>query len=170
MFKSRQAWLVSGIVLGLIVGLNVAGIWPQIPVQATATHGQDGFAIATGPLSGDVEAVYILDYLTGDLKGAVLNLQTGQFMTAYEYNVRDDLGDTNIKNPRYAMVTGVADLHRGGLGQMAQSVVYVAEFSSGKVAAYGVPWTIGRENMLQAFKGSFVRLNITKFRSVGVRK
>ncbi len=170
MFKSRQAWLVLGIVLGLVVGLNVAGIWPQIPVQATATHGQDGFAIATGPLSGDIEAVYVLDYLTGDLKGAVLNLQTGQFMTAYEYNVGKDLAGSGVKNPRYAMVTGVADLRRGGLGQMGQSVVYVAEFSSGKLAAYGMPWTTGRENVLAAVKSPFVLLNIVKFRSVDVRK
>jgi hypothetical protein len=170
MFNSRQAWLVLGIVLGLIVGLNLAGIWPQIPVQATATHGQDGFAVATGPLSGDIEAVYVLDYLTGDLKAAVINLQTGQFMTAYEYNVTKDLAGANPKGARYAMVTGVADLRRGGLGQMGQSVVYVAEFTSGKLAAYGVPWTVGRENMLTAFKGSLILLNIVKFRTVEVRK
>ena len=170
MFKSRQAWLVLGLVLGLIVGLNVAGVWPSIPVQATATHGQDGFAIATGPLSGEIEAVYVLDYLTGDLKAAVLNLQTGQFMTAYENNVVKDLGGANGKSPRYAMVTGVADLRRGGLGQMGQSVVYVAEFNSGKLAAYGIPWTTGRENVLGAYKGQLMLLNVVKFRSAEIRK
>ncbi len=170
MFKSRQAWLVLGLACGLVIGLNAAGLWPTIPVHATATHGQDGFAIATGPLSGEIEAVYVLDYLTGDLKAAVINLQTGQFMTAYEYNVAKDLGGPNGKSPRYAMVTGVADLRRGGLGQMGQSVVYVAEFNSGKLAAYGIPWTTGRENVLGAFKGSLVLLNIVKFRSVEIRK
>lgn len=75
-----------------------------------------------------------------------------------------------MAKPRYAMVTGVADLRRGGLGQMGQSVVYVAEFNSGKLAAYGIPWTVGRENVLGTFKGSLVLLNIVKFRSVEIRK
>jgi hypothetical protein len=170
MFKSRQAWLVLGLVLGSIVGLNVAGIWPQIPVHATATHGQDGFAIATGPLSNDIEAVYVLDYLTGDLKAAVLNLQTAKFLTAYQYNVSKDLGGPNGKSPRYAMVTGVADLRRGGLGQLGQSVVYVAEFNSGKLGAYALPWTTGRENVLSEFAAPIQPLAIMKFRTVEIRK
>ncbi len=78
--------------------------------------------------------------------------------------------DRIAKNPHYAMVTGVADLRRGGLGQLGQSVIYVAEFSTGKLAAYALPWTTGRENVLSAFQGSFVLLNIIKFRSVEIRK
>ena len=46
--QSRPAWLAAGAVLGLIVGLNLAGVWPSVPLHATATQGLDKFAIATG--------------------------------------------------------------------------------------------------------------------------
>ncbi|HEY1784002.1 MAG TPA: hypothetical protein VGG30_00590, partial [Pirellulales bacterium] len=64
MLQSRWACLFLGMIIGAVVGANVGGVWPQIPVHASATHGQENFAIATGPIGLDVEAVYILDYLT----------------------------------------------------------------------------------------------------------
>ena len=35
----------------------------------------------------DVEAIFVLDDVTGDLKAAVLNVQTRRFNTLFEYNV-----------------------------------------------------------------------------------
>ena len=60
----------------------------------------------------------MLDYLTGDLKAAVVNLQTGKFTSFFESNVQADLGTGTTKNPRYVMVTGRAAMRRGGLGQL----------------------------------------------------
>lgn len=170
MFKSRQAWLVLGLVLGSIVGLNVAGIWPQIPVHATATHGQDGFAIATGPLSNDIEAVYVLDYLTGDLKAAVLNLQTAKFLTAYQYNVSKDLGGPNGKSP------ALCDGHgRGRSAPRRPRATWPVGRLRGRVqqrqtGAYALPWTTGRENVLSEFAAPIQPLAIMKFRTVEIRK
>ncbi len=76
---SRPAWLAAGAVLGLVVGLNVSGVWPSIPLHATATQGLDKFAIATGLVDDSVEAVYFLDFLTGDLRAAVINPKNGKF-------------------------------------------------------------------------------------------
>ena len=59
-----------------------------------------------------VEAVYFLDFLTGDLRAAALSKQTGKFHAFYQYNVNNDLGVDASKSPRYMMVTGVADLRR----------------------------------------------------------
>ena len=39
MLNTRGVWLVGGIVLGTIFGLSMAGLWPQVPVHAVATHG-----------------------------------------------------------------------------------------------------------------------------------
>ena len=152
-----------------MVATNVAGLWPQTPVHATATHGQDNFAIATGPVSDDIEAVYMLDYLTGDLKAAVVNLQTGKFMSFYESNVLTDLGTGGTKNPRYVMVTGHAAMRRGGLGQLGSSVVYVADYASGQIAAYGLPWTAGRDQTRVQNHGQFIPLDIVRFRGAAVR-
>src|SRR5476651_1820905 len=91
MGNRRLAGLAIGIVLGLIVGLNVSGIWPQVPLHAVATHGQDNFAICTAPMDQDVEAIFVLDFVTGDLEATVLNVQMRRFNTLFEYNVLRDL-------------------------------------------------------------------------------
>ena len=102
MQNSRFTWLLLGLAAGLVVGLNVAGIWPQVPLHAVATHGQDNFAICTAPMDEDVEAVFVLDDVTGDLKAAALNVQMRQFNTFFEYNVLRDLPTANAKNPTTA--------------------------------------------------------------------
>ena len=87
-----------------------------------------------GRSGDDIEAVYMLDYLTGDLKAAVLNVQTGKFMSFYEHNIAQGPADSaHARNPRYMMVTGEADMRRGSQGQIGSSVVYVAEFASGQI-------------------------------------
>jgi hypothetical protein len=169
MFKSRWSWHASGVALVLIVGLNVAGLWPQIPIHAVATHGDEQCAIATGPIDSNIEAVYVLDTVTGNLKAAVLNLQTGKFMSFFEHDVKNDLA-VSVKNPKYLMVTGAADLRRGLAGQIGSSVLYVAEVTSGQVAAYGMPWTSGRANMAAPFKGPFILLDGFKFRTANIRQ
>ena len=56
-------YLAIGLLLGLMVGLNIQGLWPNIPLHATATQGVDKFAIATGLVKNGVEAIYFLDFL-----------------------------------------------------------------------------------------------------------
>ncbi len=64
--RTHLAWLGAGLAIGLVIGLNAAGWWPQVPIHAVATHGQENFAICTTPMDEDVEAVFVLDDLTGD--------------------------------------------------------------------------------------------------------
>ena len=131
---SRPGYLVVGIIIGLVIGLNVKGIWPQVPLHATATVGLDKFAIATGMVHNGVEALYFLDYLTGDLRAAVLNPKNGKFNAFFTHNIAKDFGGVN-KNPRYLMVTGQTQMPRGRAGfQYADSTVYIAE---------GEQWTSG---------------------------
>ena len=132
--------------------------WSGRPTKlhGVATDRYENFAIATGPLDGEVEAVYFLDFLTGDLKAAVLNINNGKFNAFFSYNILQDLGVDAAKNPRYLMVTGVADLRRigGSNVQPSASVVYVAELTTGRIAAYAVPWNPTLHKQGAAFQGS----------------
>jgi len=113
------------------------------------------------------EAVYFLDFLTGDLRGLVVSKMSGAFRAVYTYNVLADLGIDAGKNPRFMMVTGMANLRtRGGTNVLpSKSIIYVAEVTSGKVAAYAVPWSASQHAAGQTFQGSFLRLDVTRFRA-----
>jgi hypothetical protein len=170
MRNSKVAWLLAGAVAGLVVGLNLTGIWPQVPLHAVATHGQDNFAICTAPMDEDVEAVFILDDATGELKAAVMNVQMRRFNTFFDYNVLRDLPATGGKNGRYRIVSGIANIRQNvAAGQMARSVVYVAEITSGQMVAYGVPWVPGRSASLVPFRGTLIPLDRWEFRSTAIR-
>lgn len=160
-------WLAFGLVLGVLI----SGFWPHTPLHAVATDRFDNFAIATGPMDEAVEAIFFLDFLTGDLRAAVIGDQTGTFTSFYQYNILQDLEVDPSKNPRFLMVTGYADLRRGSARMRpGRGVVYVAELTSGKVAAYAVPWNPQARAAGQVFKGSLIRLDVTQFRTAAVRR
>ncbi|RMG04227.1 MAG: hypothetical protein D6741_01295 [Planctomycetota bacterium] len=168
----RHPWTGRGLllVLGLMIGWAGGRFWPETPIHAVATDGGENFAIATGPVDENTEAFFFLDFLTGQLRGAVVSNQTRDFQTLYNANVLQDLtsviqmkntqiraanaGRRNTavqptpeiqlpKTPHYVMVTGYADLRRGAAGSVrpGRSVVYVAETNTGIVLAYAVPWS-----------------------------
>ncbi len=168
-FQSRAACLGWGLVLGLIVGLNVQGIWPSVPLHASATHGLDKFAIATGLVDTGVEALYFLDYLTGDMRAAVINPKTGKFNAFFSRNIAADFGGAG-RNTGYLMVTGSADMPRGtSKFQYARSIVYVADASTGQVAAYTVPWNSSYQAAGTAQFGEFQPLDVKAFRTAFIR-
>ena len=76
-------WLL----LGWLVGLVLAGRWPHTALHADAIDRGDSFVIATGLLRPTVEAVYFLDFLTGDLRAAVIAKQNGKFNAFFRRNV-----------------------------------------------------------------------------------
>lgn len=158
---SRTVWLLVGLIAGLILG----GFWPHTPLHAVATDRNDTFAIATGPLDDEVEAVFFLDFLTGNLRAVALN-KFGQFNAFYEYNVLKDLGVTPAKNPRFLMVTGIASLQRVGPNiQPGRSIVYVAEVTTGNMVAYYLPWNTAMRSQARPTKLALIPLDATKFRA-----
>jgi len=168
-FQSRPACLGWGIVMGLVVGLNVQGIWPSVPLHATATHGLEKFAIATGLVDNSVEALYFLDYLTGDLRASVINPKTGKFNSFFSRNIAADFGGAG-RNTGYLLVTGSVDMPRGTAKfQFAQSIVYVADASTGQVAAYTIPWNSSLHAAGTAQYGEFQPLDVKAFRTAFVR-
>jgi hypothetical protein len=137
--NSRFAFLA----IGVVTGMCLTSIWPHEPAYAVTTDRDSRFAMTTCELSNlsDVEAVFVLDFLTGQLQGGVLNPRTGQFQYTYSRNVAVDFNIDANAEPHYAIVTGKATLPQTGRIQHAQAVVYVAELSSGRVAAYAFPYT-----------------------------
>jgi hypothetical protein len=166
--------LLVGIVLGLAAGLMWAGLWPNTPLHATATDRVDTFAMATGDVDEGIEAVYFLDFLSGDLSAAVIGrgaTATGYMLTGiHTRNVIQDMNLDANKNPRFLMVTGKADLNRGGRGGMVQAsraVVYVAEVTTGKVAAYAIPWNAAAHNQGRLIRTPLVPVIAFPIRGAG---
>ncbi len=154
--------------VGFCLGLSLAYLWPHAPAHATATDRHENFAIATGPVTGELEAVYLLDNVTGELRAYVLDPQQGRFGAMYGRQIAQDLGVAG-GNARYIMVTGIAAIQARALGMQrgSQSVLYVAELTSGNMACYTLPFG-GRAAGGLAIT-DFVLLQVVPFRNVGVR-
>jgi hypothetical protein len=153
---------------GLVLGLVFGGLWPSSPAHAVATASLESFSVCTSPLDGEGEAIFFLDYLTGDLKGAALNPNTRTFTGFFSANVATGLGVDITKQPKYLLVSGMASFRRGaGVQQLGSSVLYVAELTSGKVAAYGVPWNPAARNA--SGQAPLIPLDVYQFRNVQVR-
>lgn len=136
--RRRLCWMGGGLVLGLVFG----GFWPDSPAHAVATSQIDNFSACTAPLDSEIEGIFLLDSITGELKGAALN-QKGAFTTLFSANVAAGLQLDATAKPRYLLVSGNANFRGGASGNArpASSVLYVAEMTSGKVVAYGIPWS-----------------------------
>ena len=165
--RNPMLWLA----VGLVAGVTVGGFCPHAPLHATATDRYDTFAMATGFVDEGVEAVYFLDFLTGDLRAAVLSKQLPtRFNAFYQRNIIQDLGVDPAKNPRYLMVTGLANVRRGSSSlRPSSAVVYVAEITTGQVAAYAIPWNVQAHASGQTFKGELIPMASTRFRTAAVR-
>jgi hypothetical protein len=162
-----MVWLGVGLLAGVLLG----SLCPRAPLHATATDRYDTFAISTGLVDDGVEAVYFLDFLTGDLKAAVLSKQRPyRFNSFFQRNILNDMGIDPTKNPRYLMVTGLNDLRRGG-GRFRPSlgVCYVAEITTGRVAAYVIPWNAQTHASGQIMQGQIDLVDVQDFRTAAVR-
>ncbi|MEM6655439.1 MAG: hypothetical protein AAF596_06520 [Planctomycetota bacterium] len=185
-YKSGQligaGLLAVGLVIGFAVGFGVrpnaapAGDidWSKTPfaqtVEAATAQGFDNFAVATGPVDQGVEAFYFLDFLTGDLRATVLNTRQAEFGAFYEYNIMNDFNAADVKNPKYLMVTGVANIPRGrGNTQIARSVVYITEATTGQMAAFVMPWNSSNQAAGRGQIGTFRKIANVQLRSQFVR-
>jgi hypothetical protein len=157
--------------IGLALGLVLSGFWPHTPLHAVSVDRGETFAIATGPVDNEVEAVYFLDFLTGDLGALVLGRQVGTWTGFFRTNVSTDLGVDPQKNPKFLMVTGMAALRRSGgtRVQPSAAMCYVAEVTSGKVAAYAIPWSPSMHAAGQVQNGALVMVASAPFRQTGAR-
>jgi hypothetical protein len=154
--RRMKAWglLATGLVLGLALGgamtLGVllgqrhpAADMPslaELQLKAAATHGGETFAMATGSIDEDVEGLFTLDYLTGDLQCFVINPRNGGVGGWFQTNVANIFSEKG-KKPSYLLATGTINVAGGyGGGRPANSLCYVADANSGEIAAFTFPW------------------------------
>lgn len=182
--SSRAFW--GGLGCGLLVGVGmlvgslaatygdrqeVAGLPEPFRLNASATHGADTFAMCTGQIADGVEAIFMLDFLTGDLQVMSVNPRTRQLGGAYKHNVLPDLlVDATSKKPSFLMVTGLAPVLTGGAAvRPADSILYIADATSGNWVAYAIPWNKQIAIAGGAQGGSLVKVGAGNARNVAAR-
>ncbi len=185
-------FLSTGLVIGLAIGgALAAGVYlgsayssspgdtahqaalTELRLKASASHGSDSFAMATGEIDNGVEGLFCLDFLTGDLSCFVINPRTGGPGGIYGTNVTADLKPAagSGKKPSYVMVTGQFQLAGGSYGgsRIGSSLVYVADANSGTVAIYGMPWNKQASTVGAAQGGKLIKLYSGKARADVIR-
>jgi hypothetical protein len=189
MFQSlahRPRWIFGlGLSVGLLAGGGMlVGAWVALPARpaaplavpetflhATCSNSSESFAMATGYIDEGVEGLFTLDFLTGDLTCAVLNPRSVTWVPV-KINVINDLGEKQGKNASYVMVTG----HTAFVGRAmemaspAPCVVYVADATTGVVAAYVV--AVNRTQIKTGGPGvlGIQRVGMLKGRAIAVRE
>lgn len=169
--------IVAGIGLGIFLERMLhedASLSLEIPVLAQASsYGEDGYVTGTARLEDDLDAFYFFDGLTGDLKVLAINPRTGKFMAEFSHNIVKDFKlENDVKNPKFMVVTGVADLVEKGLGgnqRWGTSLFYVLERTSGKAVCYGIKLPTGLRSQDDVYRGTLTGLDIAKLRKTRVR-
>lgn len=118
---------------------QIANIEKMVLNADNAARGE-AMSLATGLISNDVEGLFVLDHLTGNLSCIVLSPRNGQAGgSLFSTNVNNDLGAAKAGKKDFLMTTGYINAVVGGrVGQLrpADCVVYVADGNTGQVAGY----------------------------------
>ncbi|MDG2184769.1 MAG: hypothetical protein P8K79_03760 [Mariniblastus sp.] len=147
--------------IGVAFGLYVAGFdspsgsGNELPVvlNAESAAGGKSLCMATGLIDTDdnVEGLFVLDRLSGNLQCWVLNGQTGGIAAIYSARPADDMGLEKGGDVDYVMTTGRMNFQRAGrVGNMvpAGCVCYVGDGNSGNVVGYSIKFN--RQAMLRS--------------------
>jgi hypothetical protein len=183
--RTRGEWLIAGVFAAALLGgllsqsaKNLfgtdehplaAGFFKAMNAHATATSSNDALILCTGQIDTGIEGVFTLDQLTGELRGAVLNPAKAKFVAWYSYpSVAKDF--TAAKNPKFLMVTGLGEIRQGPSARAAHCVLYVAEVTSGRVVAYGIPWDPSKAANPQGYRATMQPLDAFNARDVTVNR
>ena len=127
--------------------------------------------MATGSIDEDVEGLFLLDFVTGELQCAVLNYRTGRFTSLFRANVQADLGVDPAKRPKYLMTTGMINFPRGAsAARPGNSVVYVMDTSSGNFAAYAIPWRRELASIGRPQAAAMILMDMGRARTAAIRE
>jgi len=145
-FRQSTIAFVTGVLLTAAAGYLF--VTPVQQAQGQVANSNDKFSMVTVPISAGNEnyAVFVLNHLTGVLRGAALNNATGTFTHHYIHNAAADFQAASATpDPKYAIVSSFATFQNSGGGaQPANGVIYIGELSSGAVIAYGFQLPRGR--------------------------
>lgn len=186
--KNAVLMLVCGLAVGLSVGSGMLigslvttahhrasdMVIPDLSVYATASHGADTIAAATGPIDDDVEGLFTLDFLTGDLLCHVMYVKGGagrQWGGRYKTNVLAHLPVEKTKKPNFIMVTGQSRfVGATSAARPGMSIVYVIDANTGIFAAYGLQWQSSMHSRGLPQVGALQLLNTGNARMVVIRE
>lgn len=139
--ERRLLWLICGV----ICGVGLAYLWPHELALANATDRDAKFAICTAPSGpGLPDVIFVLDFSTNQLKGGMLNSQTGTFTNFWYADLNQDFKPTSKGAAKFTLIPGHGYLNaqaQGGGGTMATGVLYVGELSTGRVGCYAFQYT-----------------------------
>jgi hypothetical protein len=146
-------------------------LWNTRPALAAGASQNEKVCICTGQLDDSGEVTFVLDSLTGDLKAFTMH-QTGKYSASFYRNIMADFGlDKSKTTPQFSMVTARERFPRRGTVTPAESVLQVAEATSGRLIAYTLPWspTLRQKAMDPSKPAQIVALDGVQFRGNIVR-
>jgi hypothetical protein len=143
--------------------------WPP-PIYAATSESTDDLAIAIGLVAEDVEGLFALDGLSGDLQCTVFNPTAQVFNTVFRRNVLADLELDVAKSPRFVLATGELQALRRGTRQIGSSLAYVIDASSGKFAVYAIPWQRAMFTSGRPQQGELMLIQAGSIRTAAVRE
>ncbi|HEX6984581.1 MAG TPA: hypothetical protein VF170_04355 [Planctomycetaceae bacterium] len=137
--RSDRRWF--WISIGLAAGLAISFVWPHEDAAAAVADRNDKFAMVTAEfdVTNFVEGVFVLDFLTGQLRGSVMDPRNAKFSVLYARNIAADFAVNPNEPGTYAIVAGRTNLPRVRGVSPATACIYVAELNSGKVVCYSFP-------------------------------
>lgn len=114
-----------------------------IPIVLNADTANSGKAIslATGLVDENVEGLFVLDHLSGNLQCWVINPKTGGVAAIFAASPATDMGLDKGGDTDYVMCTGGVNFTargRTGNARPANVICYVADGNSGKVVGYSL--------------------------------
>jgi len=112
-----------------------------LPLRMAADSASGGktISMATGTITGDADGLFILDHMTGILQCWLLNSRTGTVGGIYVADVGKALG-LDKGDPDFVMTTGDFFVRSGGNLKAANTICYVGEGKSGKVAGFSLAY------------------------------
>lgn len=108
-------------------------------LAADSASGGKSISMATGSITGDADGLFILDHLTGVLQCWLLNPRTGSVGGIYVADVGAALG-LDKGDPDFVMTTGTFLIRSSGNNKAANTICYVGEGKSGKVAGFSLAY------------------------------
>ena len=161
--QSRQAKLAS-----LFESTTFAG--SSLSTLDSAARGKS-LSLATGRVENNIEALYGLDHLTGNLFCWILNPSSGEIAAEYQFNVKQALG-VAAGEADYVLTTGFMDfsIQKTGSVRTAQSVAYIGEGNSGKVVGILLWYDRQALSRGEAGSGELQLISSAMTRAAGARR
>ena len=115
----------------------------SVPIVLNADTANSGKAVslATGLVDEDVEGLFVLDHLSGNLQCWVINPKTGGVAAIFAASPATDMGLDKGGDTDFVMCTGGVNFTargRTGNARPANVICYVADGNSGKVVGYSL--------------------------------